>query len=397
MSTMKKIIKNNKYIYLCTYKLWSMVINMLIFFLKLFIKIDQKSIIINSFYSRKYNDSPLRLSNYLQRDSEFSDYKIYWVFDEPQNFKVTDNIIKIKSNSFYYLKTLLKSKIWITNSDINRFKSVSVSSNKHIYINTWHGVPLKYLGMDERSIDPRIKSWYKYSKFDLMCACSNYDLNIFKNVFPNSKNSIKITGLPRNDELLENVNLEKIRNLLNLPKGKKIVLFAPTYRDYARVSENESLDSVNILFKNVPKKVIEKFFEKYVVLYRGHYLTKLEDDIEGEIVDVTNYDNLNELMLISDVLISDYSSLIFDYSVLEKPIYLYVHDYTKYSKSRGMYVNIDELGLPIFSEAETLLQAIVEEKYSEMNTEKFQNIFNVKRTSDATENVMHEIRRLIHE
>jgi CDP-glycerol glycerophosphotransferase len=368
MNNIKKIIKKNQWIYQSIFYIYAAVIHFLSWILSKITKIEDNTIVFNSFYSRSFNDSPKALFDKIIEDPFFENFTFIWIFSEPENFTFDDNRVKlVKLNSLKHLNALLKSRIWITNSDINSFHSTGISSKKHYYVNTWHGIPLKKIGLDEPMINWRIAHWYKATKFDLLCTNSDYDSNIFGHVFPASASNIIECGLPRNDELINSISYSEtaqIKKDLNIFDGKKVVLYAPTYRDYHRINENETVENVE-LFDDLNSETIDKVKENYVFLIRAHYLSNvvLDKRLKDNIIDVSKYPNINNLMKISDILITDYSSVFFDFSLLEKPIYLLTTDLEKYYHMRGTYLKIEDLGLPYFQNSKKLFDSIINEPY----------------------------------
>ena len=137
---------------------------------------------------------------------------------------------------------------------------------------------------------------------------------------------------------MKNEEISKIREKLNIPKNRKVILYAPTFRKYNRDKNGCILaPPINI------NKWKEKLSDKYIVLFRAHYEVNSVLGIKNDefIYNVSDYKNLNELMKISDILITDYSSLIYDYSILKRPIYSYAYDYEEYAEKRGFYIDIE--------------------------------------------------------
>lgn len=356
------ILKNNRIVY----SIYSSVFNIIFKFLKIFIKTQNNIILINSFGGKKYDDSPRVIFEYIITQKKYEKYKIYWAFDNPEKFEIK-KAEKIKVNSLKYFIIALKAKYWITNSAIE--KGLKFKNKNTIYINTWHGTTIKKMGKDA----PETAFKFKTSKYDVMYAQSQYDIDIFSKAFELPKDIFALVGLPRNDELF-NVNekeIQEIRMKLNIPKGKKVILYAPTFREYNRDKNGCVI---------APPIDIEKWKEKlskdYIVLFRAHYeinnVLGIKDD--EFIYNVSNYQNLNELMKISDILVSDYSSIMFDYSILKRPIFSYAYDYEEYKEKRGMYINIKtELPNGICENEEELLYKIINCDFEEekSKTESF--------------------------
>lgn len=358
----KNVLKNNIFLY----HVYAFVFNLIFSFLKLFIKVDNHIILINSFGGKKYDDSPRVIFEYMKTQEKYKKYKIYWAFHNPNEFEI-EGAEKIKSDTFQYFMIALRAKYWITNSSIER--GLKFKNKKTIYINTWHGSAIKKMGKDA----PNSAFQFNTSQYDIMYAQSKYDIDIFSNAFELPKDIFALVGLPRNDELfsVKQNEIEEIKSKLGIPENKKVILYAPTFREYSRDKEGCIIaPPINI------KKWKEKLSGKYVVLFRAHYEINHVLGIKNDtfIYNMSEYNNLNDLMKISDILISDYSSIMFDYSILKRPIYSYAYDYEEYLNKRGMYINIkEELPNGICIKEEELLEKILHCDFEQekVKTEKF--------------------------
>lgn len=338
MQKIKNFIKHNSFfgtIYL-------VIMSFILRVLQLCVPIQDKQIVFASYSGRQCSDSPYIIYQQLKDDKRFKEYKLIWAFVDPNEFSEIPVENKVKMDTFSFWKVLLQSKFWISNSSIERL--IPSIHGKHIYINTWHGIPLKHLGPDELNLEFLVKNWFKNVKFDLLYCSGEYDKKIFEHIFPSAKN-IRILGLPRNRELMTNldeVRKQKIYDQLHLNQNKKTILYAPTFREY---SQKNGSNSFTLPFS---EKFIEQVTQKYNFMIRGHYFIEnleINSKMYNEIVDVSKYENLNELFQISDIVISDYSSLIFDYALLEKDIVLYLNDIEEYEKYRGFYLSPRNLEL----------------------------------------------------
>lgn len=331
MDKIKNLLKTNKIMY----SLYSLIMNTLLKILSLFIKVDNNVVLFNSFGGKKFDDSPRVIFEYMKTNKKYKDFKYYWILDNPSMFDISGATV-IKNNSFAFFITALKAKYWVTNSGIER--GLKFKQKETIFINTWHGTAIKHIGKDENN---NITIKFKTSPADIMFAQSEYDVRIFSHVFDLPKDKIVIAGLPRNDELKE-VNSDEIvaiKNKLDLPLDKKIILYAPTFREYTRdVNGCVMAPPVNL------KLWEEKLGDEYILIFRAHYEVNKVLGIEENafIKNYSNYPNLNEILKISDVLISDYSSIMIDYSILERPIYNYIYDYEEYKEKRGLYFELTE-------------------------------------------------------
>ncbi len=311
--------------------------SLLIRLLGLFVRTDDKLVLLNSYGGKKYDDSSKALYEWLINDPRFNEYKFVWAFHEPNHFVVPGATI-IKTDTLRYFVTALRAKIWITNSGIER--GLHFKKKNTIYMNTWHGTPIKFMGADEY----RIKSEkMPKSSFDYQNVQSDYEADIFSRAFNIPREKMLMCGYPRNDILINNGNetQKEYKAKLGISVDKKIILYAPTFRDYERDPQLNCVLKLPIDF-NKWRKALGC---EYVVLIRRHYevVGLLNDGIDGDFVrDMSDYPVLNDLMMASDILISDYSSIMFDFSILDRPIYVYTYDYDKYKEMRGMYFDVRE-------------------------------------------------------
>lgn len=296
-----------------------------------FIPVDKKMVVFSG-HTRKYNDSPKALYEYmLAHPEKYGQYKCVWALEDPANVDVPGNPIKVKSDTLQYFKITLKAKYWVTCVNIER--SLHYKKRGCRYLNTWHGTPFKFIGNDVGSHKD-----YDLSDVDFWCYASDFEKKIYERAFKVKEKAMIPTGLPRNDELY-NVTPEEIDTIkekLGLPKDKKIILYAPTWRD--------STDHGKTCAIKPPvdaKKWEDELKDGYIILFRMHaYTNKLLGlEFNNTIRDYSSYPNVNDLFKVSDILISDYSASMADYSILERPIICFTYDYEEFQKERGLYVD----------------------------------------------------------
>ncbi len=221
MKKIEYILKHNVVIQ----KIYVFLFSFLFRFMGLFIKRDDKQVLMQSLIGKTYGDSPKVLFETMKKDPRFKDYKYVWAFDKPDAFDVP-GAKKIKLTSLQYYIEALRSGVWISNVGIER--GLKFKPKKTISINTWHGVPIKIIGNSQKD-----RNDYDYSSVDFMCCSSDFERNIFIRDFRVKPEAIFQCGMPRNDELY-NVSEEqkqKARKELGIPDGKKVILYAPTWRD----------------------------------------------------------------------------------------------------------------------------------------------------------------------
>ena len=325
-------LKYNKVAYAIYYRVMSFCMNIL----KLFIRTDDKLILFNSFAGRKYDDSPKAIYELMKDDSRFRDYKLVWGFHQPDKYDVPK---KIKTDGLTYFKIALAARVWVTNSSVER--GLNFTGKHTLYFNTWHGTPMKKMGTDivagNTSFGRKTRNY-----FDVMMSQGHFETDVFSRSFGIPKEKFLEAGLPRNDILANYTEeyREKIRKQLNIKPGQIVILYCPTFREY---DKDESLGVVMAPPMDLKKWELE-LGEKYVLLLRAHYevskVIRIEDN--NFVRNMTDYPNLNDLYIAADILISDYSSVFFDYSITGKPMLHFCYDYDKYSRKRGMYFDIRE-------------------------------------------------------
>lgn len=296
----------------------------------LFVKTDPNLVLFNALGGKRFGDSPKVIYDYLHGHDEFKNLRLVWAFDDPTKYDTGCEVIKM--DTWAYFKNALKAKYWISSVNIERGLNFKKKATR--YLNTWHGIPLKYIGND----CPGRKD-YDMSYIDYFCYSGPFEHEIYQRAFKVKADNMLLSGLPRNDELYH-VSAEKVaemRTRLNIPDGKKVLLYAPTWR------ESEDGGKTYNLAPPVDFKKWEKELgEEWVLLFRAHHFTTQHMKIQfnGFIRDVSDYPAINDLMIAADILISDYSATIFDYCVLERPIISFAYDYEEYEQSRGLYIDL---------------------------------------------------------
>ena len=373
------------------------------------LKIDEKLIIFSAFAGSSYTCSPKAIYEYIVKDPKYKSYKFVWAFKKPEekakyfNDKRT-TIVKYNSKEFF--EKLSQAKYWVFN-----FKTPEyfIKKQEQIFIQCWHGTPLKRLGCDieiekgnkatelkdihKSYIDDAKK--YDYfispSKFATEKFCSSFGLNKL-----NKENIIIEKGYPRNEYLFkfkqEEVNEIKKKN--NIPKNKKVILYAPTFRDnqYQAGKGHTYKLGINLL------RLKEELDEDYIILMRLHYLVSNNIDVsqfKNFVYDVSDYEDINELYVISDLLITDYSSVFFDYANLKRPILFYMYDLEEYKNNiRDFYIDLDELPGPIVKNEKDLIVNIkniesINKEYASKYKD-FRNKYNYLDNGEVTAKVVKE-------
>lgn len=347
-------------------------------YLKIFIRVESNMVIFDSFLGKSYSCNPKAIYEAMKKDARFKDWKFVWVTRKSITEPI-EGAIKVRYNSIQHLYYLAKSKYWVFNSKIPVYMD---KKKNQIYLQTWHGTPLKKLARDieiglnatfyrtKMTKDEMVKTYDEdVKKYDYLISPNRYSTEKFLSAFGVNIDKIIETGYPRND-ILSNYTksqVEQIKERLNIPKNKKVILYAPTWRDN-RYNQRGYSFTPKVDFK----KWKQELSDEYVVIYKPHYLitNKIdEDSIKDFVYFAKATDNINDLYIVSDLLITDYSSVFFDYLILKKPILFYMFDLKEYADEiRGFYIDISTLPGPIIEEEDILIESIkkinkLEEEY----------------------------------
>lgn len=302
--------------------------------------------------------------NYMCSEKMYNRFNHIWVVDCEEKKIKLEKENKCNKTSFVvihsreYLKALASSKYLINNST---FPSYFQSKKGQIYINTWHGTPLKYMGKD--IIDEPLSTKNITRNFvhtDYLVMPNRYTIDIFKKAYYIDgiyEGKIIEEGYPRID-LTINTNRDKMKNKLismglNITLEKELILYAPTWKGSDLNRPNNDLDriieDINSIKSNIDQNRYDVVIKVHPFLFK--YVKKI-DEMKAVCID----DEIDTNMLLGavDILITDYSSIFFDYLVTRKPILFYMWDKSVYEGSRGLYIEDKELPGPIVHTVEAV-------------------------------------------
>lgn len=325
-------------------KIYQIVFN----YLGLILPKDEKMIMFESFHGKQYSDNPRALYEYLKNNHP--QYKMYWSADRRylSDFSSYDTEY-VKRFSIKWMLLMTRAKYWIINS---RLPLWITKPKRTTYVQTWHGTPLKRLATDMDEVHMPGTNTVKYkrnfikeaNKWDYLISPNAYSTEIFKRAFQFDRRMIE-SGYPRNDFLINSNNgetINKIKRLSNLPIDKKVILYAPTWRDNQFYQKGKYKFDLEMDLD----RMREELGEDYIIILRLHYLVAENLDLTGYerfIYDFSYHEDIRELYLISDILITDYSSVFFDYANLKRPMLFFVYDIEDYRDNlRGFYFDFEE-------------------------------------------------------
>lgn len=348
-------------------------------------KINDKMILFESYWGTQYSCNPRALYEYI--DANHPEYTCVWSLVDDR-IPIKGNGRRVTRGSQEYYHCLATAKYLVNNVN---FEKAYVKRQGQIEIQTMHGTPLKTVGLDAknefRSDAERVEYVKKSRHWNYLIAQGKFTEQNASNWYGFNK-KILCTGYPRTDELF-NVSKEEIRTIkdkFELPDNKKIILYAPTFRKIGAFEMPMDIDRLK-----------DDFSDEYILLIRLHHFSsnayKVPED--GEFVfDAGKYDSITDLYKISDILITDYSSVMFDFALTGKPMVFYTYDLDEYvSQTRGVYFDITTEGPgPIVRTNEELLNVLKEGgKGNEDRVKQFMDKYLTYECANSSELIYNEV------
>lgn len=364
--------------------------------------VNKNVIVFESNLGRNYIGSPKAIYEEMVKQGLDKKYRCYYILDHPKQINLPGNGKKVRNSRLKYYYVMAVAGTWVCDT---RFQNYIKKRKNVIYIQTWHGTPLKKLALDMERVDmaetSNLEEYQREfrknsSTWDYLISQNPFSTEIFRRAFA-FHGSILKTGYPCNDILFygnTKEQIKKIKEKLSLPQDKKIMLYAPTWRDDAYY------DKANYKFVTGMEfdRMQQAFEENYILLIKYHYMVRETIDwsnYHGFIYEMDAAIDISELYLISDLLITDYSSVMFDYSLLKRPMFFYTYDLDNYKNQlRGFYFDLTkEAPGPVVTDTEELIQSIMDYEPSEYTKEykKFCEKFNTYDDGHASEKIVQLI------
>lgn len=359
-------------------------------------------IVFESFLGKQYSDNPRAIYEYLI-EHEYK-YTMYWSMDKNSIKKFQgQNIVCLRRFSIKWIIIMSRAGYWVSNS---RLPLWIPKPRRTKYVQTWHGTPLKRLALDMEEVYMPGTSKEKYKKnfisetrkWDYLISPNSYSTNVFRRAFNYNKEILE-SGYPRNDYLANSTNQDFIRHLkkkCKLPIDKKVILYAPTWRD----DQYYEIGKYKFTLKLEIDKLMAELGDDYVIALRLHYLVADDIDLSGYesfVYNFSSHQDIRDLYLISDILITDYSSVFFDYANLKRPMIFYVYDVDNYRDNlRGFYFDIElEAPGPLVKTTDEVVLEVKKIEHGSFvpckSTLEFYNKFCYLEDGNATERVVKSI------
>ncbi|MFD9005207.1 CDP-glycerol glycerophosphotransferase family protein [Streptomyces sp. NPDC059582] len=267
-----------------------------------------------------------------------------WIARPEHHATIPPGTRRLVPGSAAHWTALARSKYLVNNVNFDRRL---VKRRGQVFVQTQHGTPLKHMGLDlqERPAAARDLDFATLLKgvdtWDYVLSANRHTTLTWERVYPGGYTTLDY-GYPRNDVLLRATaaDVTRLRACLGIPEGAVAILYAPTHRDY-RVTQHTSLDL---------ERVLRRLGPRFVILARAHYWhdgpltagTPAAGTPTGgaRVIDVSGHPSVETLCLASDALVTDYSSVMFDYANLDRPIVIHAEDWEAYEAARGTYFDV---------------------------------------------------------
>ncbi|HET9171082.1 MAG TPA: CDP-glycerol glycerophosphotransferase family protein [Actinospica sp.] len=320
----------------------------------LFCKLPVKkgSVVFESHMGLSYSDSPKYLYEALRRHG-YSGH-VTWSYAENTNGFPKDAHL-VPRNSWSYLRALARAEFWVDNQG---FPQWIAKRPQTTYIQTWHGTALKTMGVNTPQVKAMLTGQRKalakaVNRFDHFLVRGEWDIRTLVEAFEMRAEPLRV-GYPRNDLLLAPDRDElsaALRARFGFPADKTVLLYAPTFRNASGPFKPDfSLE-----------EFAREFGDTHLLLVRAHYLNTVSvpEQARGAVQDVSKYPDVTELFLASDALITDFSSVMFDYALLDRPLLFFAPDKAGYTRDRGTYFDLEaEAPGPYTTDQEAFFKAL---------------------------------------
>lgn len=312
MKFLERLIKNN----ILMQKIYIFFGTIFFRFIGLFVRVKKNVILFSSMSGKNYEySSPYYI--YLKIFEKYgNEYEYIWAFSKSQKANKYQGK-RVKIDTFKYFLTVLKAGIWIT--DVNIERGLRLKRKKQYYVNTWHGSVIKSY--------PKKRKDYNLNNVDIFCSDGSYYDAFFFKYYRVNKKALLHCGRPREDNIFDcEENRDKLRQELGIKNDEFVLLYMPTWRE----SGVTPYFDVNYVLEHTTNVKL---------IFHAHNLDESNFKFSNQILNLSGEKNLNKLYAISDLMISDYSSCIYDFLLLHKPVILFTKDYDDYCSNRGLEID----------------------------------------------------------
>lgn len=348
--------------------------------------VKKNKVTVISYFGKGYGDSPKYIVEKLKKQDKSLD--IVWLTKKPEKEDKIDGIRYVKYNFLNCMYQLATSKVWIDNC---RKEYFPIKKKSQIYVQTWHG-SIAFKNVEKGSESKLSPIYIKFAKndskmADLFVSSGKFTTNLYRRDFWYNGDILEC-GTPRNDIIVNQDDsiTQKIKKYFNIKEEENILLYAPTFR------KSGTLDAYDIDYEMLRKVLKTKFGKDFKILVRLHpNISQKANCItyDENVLNATMYPDMQELLVASDMLITDYSSSIFDFALSNKKALIYASDIEEYKKDRDFLIGYDEAPFSTATnnyELEDIINKFNYEKYLK-DVQDFYNKLGVVEDGHASEKV----------
>ena len=324
--------------------------------------IDPDKVVFTCFQGRSYGDNPRCISERLHERCPKA--KIVWLFNKAALKRLEgtlpDYVRPVEYKRRAALEEMATARVWVDNFTKHHF--LRWPKDRQFYVQTWHGDrAIKKICYDLNLPED-------FRRVEERCArvltASTFGEKMFSTAFRYRGEYIR-AGSPRNDILVKSdpAEIARVREGLGIAPGTRLLLYAPTYRENESVVPKRAQMDLNRTLERLEAKT----GERWICLFRAHYISAGIDleAVQDRIVDVTGYEDMSELLLAADMVLTDYSSCAFDFILRDLPAIFFIADWEEYVATRGVYFDMHDAPLMLAHD-----QGELEKRIDELTPEK---------------------------
>jgi CDP-glycerol glycerophosphotransferase len=315
--------------------------------------VDKHLAVYGAYWFRGYSCNPRAV--YEKARELVPDCRGVWVVRQADVARIPSGVDYVVARSQESWDLMARAKYRINNVN---FPNRATKPKGAIELHTHHGTPLKHMGLDLRQSEGRgrgmdfDKLLERVARWDYSVSSNRHSTEVWERVYPGTYETLEV-GYPRNDRLASATPEEvaRVRAGLGIAPEQTAVLYAPTHREY----EDGYVPRLDLA------RLADALGRDHVILARLHYFYDSDPLVRelhdaGRLLDVASHPSIEELCLAADVLLTDYSSIMFDYAVLDRPIVIHAPDWDEYRNRRGVYFDLlaEPPGAVAYTEAEVV-------------------------------------------
>ena len=294
--------------------------------------LDPDLAVYASYWARGYSCNPRAI--YERARELVPNVRGVWVVRRDAVDAIPPGVEHVVQGTPEYFDAIARATYLVNNVN---FPNHLVKREGSVHVQTHHGTPLKWMGLDLKKSETQgrgmdfDKLLERIARWDYSISSNRHSTDVWERVYPGTFETLEV-GYPRNDRLANATaeEVQRIRASLGIARDQTAVLYAPTHREY----EKGYVPKLDVA------RVADALGPDHVILVRPHYFYDAQPPAGGRLLDVASHPSIEELCLAADVLLTDYSSIMFDYAVLDRPIVIHAPDWDEYRARRGVYFDL---------------------------------------------------------